>query len=154
MQTLQTPLKFSVQRNGSVTPLIAANHLPVAKRESSRPSSSTTQVEKEEPLTIRSKIKVFSRKLCIILQTTGASYLTHAEFKKTGIHMLKVSDKLRDMFFFRNTNSIINAEDAIANEVVYHDVCWVKTKREARPKAIKVENFVEPLSDIELVNYF
>ena len=55
MQTLQTPLKFSVQRNGSVTPLIAANHLPVAKRESGRPSSSTTQVEKEEPLTIRSK---------------------------------------------------------------------------------------------------
>ena len=147
MQTLQTPLKFSVQRNGSVTPLIAANHLPVAKRESGRPSSSTTQVEKEEPLTIRSKIKVFSRKLCIILQTTGA--------KKTGIHMLKVSDKLRDMPFFRNTNSIINAADAVANEVVYHDVCWVKAKREARLKAIKVENFVEPpLSDIELVNCF
>ena len=49
-------------------------------------------------------------------------------------------------------NSITNAEDAEANEVVYHDVCWVKAKREAQLKPIKVENFVETLPDIELVN--
>ena len=49
-------------------------------------------------------------------------------------------------------NSITNAEDAEANEVVYHDVCWIKAKREAQLKPIKVENFVETLPDIELVN--
>ena len=49
-------------------------------------------------------------------------------------------------------SSITNAEDAVANEVDYHDVCWVKTKRETQPKPVKVENFVETLSDIELVN--
>ena len=48
-------------------------------------------------------------------------------------------------------NSITNAEDAVANEVVYHDVYCVKAKREAQPKP-KVENFVETLSNIELVN--
>ena len=66
--------------------------------------------------------------------------------------MLKVSKKLVDKSFFRRMNSITNAEDAVANKVVYHDVYWVKAKREAQPKPIKVENFVETLSDIELVN--
>ena len=49
-------------------------------------------------------------------------------------------------------NSITNAEDTEANEIVYHDVCWVKAKREVQLKPIKVENFVETLPDIELVN--
>ena len=49
-------------------------------------------------------------------------------------------------------NSITNAEDAVANEVIYHDVCWVKAKREAQPKPIKVENIAETLSDIKVVN--
>ena len=40
--------------------------------ESGKPSSSTTQAEKDEILTTRSKVKVFDRKLCIICQTTGA----------------------------------------------------------------------------------
>ena len=66
--------------------------------------------------------------------------------------MLKVSEKLVDNSFFRRMNSKTNAEDAVANEVVYHDVCWVQAKREAQPKPIKVENFVETLSDIEFVN--
>ena len=66
--------------------------------------------------------------------------------------MLKVSEKLLDKTFFRRMNSITNAEDAVANEVVYHDAYWVKAKREAQPKPIKVENFVETLSNIELVN--
>ena len=38
------------------------------------------------------------------------------------------------------------------NKVVYHDACWVKAKREAQPKSIKVENPVEKLSDIKLFN--
>ena len=68
--------------------------------------------------------------------------------------MLNASEKLVDKYFFCRINSITNAEDVVANEVVHHDVCWVKAKREAKRKPIKVENFVETLSDIELVNYF
>ena len=44
----------------------------VVKQKAGRPSSSTTQAEKDEILTTRSKVKVFDRKLCIICQTTGA----------------------------------------------------------------------------------
>ena len=68
--------------------------------------------------------------------------------------MLNVSEKLVDKYFFCRINSITNSEDAVANEVVYHDVCWVKAKQGAKRKPIKVENFVETLSDIKLVNYF
>ena len=42
--------------------------------------------------------------------------------------------------FFRRMNSITNAEDAVANKVVYH---------EAQPKPIKIENFVKTLSTID-----
>ena len=49
-------------------------------------------------------------------------------------------------------NSITNAENTVANEVVCHDVCWIKAKREAQSKPIKVENFFETLSDVKFVN--
>ena len=124
----------------------------VVTRKAGRPSSSTTKMEKDKPLTTRSKVKFFDRKLCIICQTAGARILTRVEFKETGIRMLKVLEKLVDKSFFRRVNSITNKEDAVANEVVYHDVCWVKAKLEAQPKPLKVENFVETLSDIELVS--
>ena len=102
---------------------IESSQPSVVKRKAGRPSSSTIQVEKDEPLTTRSKVEVFDRKLCIICQTAGARSLTHVEFKGTGIHMLKVSEKLVDKSFFHRMNSITNAEDAVANEVIYHDVC-------------------------------
>ena len=111
----------------------------MVKRKAGRPSSSTTQVEKDDPLTTRSKVEVSDRKLCIICQTTGARSLTRSELKETVIPMLKESKKLVDKSFFLRMNSITNAEDAVANEVVYHYVCWVKDKREAQPKPIKVD---------------
>ena len=113
----------------------------VVKRKAGRSFSSTTQVEKDEPWTTRSKVKVFDRKLCIICQTTWARSLTRSEFKETGIHMPKVSEKLVDKSFFHRMNSITNAEDAVATEVVYH-VCCVKAKQDAQLKPIKVENTV------------
>ena len=38
----------------------------------------------------------------------------------------------------RRLNSITNAHDAVANNVIYHDVCWVKAKRDADPKTIAI----------------
>ena len=47
--------------------------------------------------------------------------------------------------------TITNAEDAVANEVAYHDLCWIKAKRDAEPKPTPVDNFTRTLSDIELL---
>ena len=57
--------------------------------------------------------------------------MTRAEREDTGKHMLVVSENLSDKSFFRRLNSIPKADDAVANDVVYHDTCWIKAKREA-----------------------
>ena len=72
----------------------------VVKWKAGRPSTSTTQLEKDKPLATRSKVNIFHRKLCIICQIAKARSLTWIEFKETGIHMLKVSERLVDKSFF------------------------------------------------------
>ena len=72
----------------------------VVKQKVGRSSSSTTQMEKDNLLTTRSKVKVSNRKLCIICKTRGTRSLTRVEFEETGIHMLKVSKKLVDKSSF------------------------------------------------------
>ena len=67
--------------------------------------------------------------------------------------MLVVSEKLPYKSFFRRLNSIPKTYDAVANDVVDHDTCWIKAEREAAPKTVVAENFVKALSDIELLNH-
>ena len=50
-------------------------------------------------------------------------------------NMSVVSEKLSDKSFFRKLNSIPNGDDEVANDVVYHDTCWIKAKREAAPNS-------------------
>ena len=78
--------------------------------------------------------------------------MTGAELENTGKHMLVTSEKLPDKSFFRRLNSITKADDAVANDVVYHGTCWIKAKREAAPKTIVTENSVKTYSDIESLN--
>ena len=78
--------------------------------------------------------------------------MTRVEYEKNGVHMLSVSENWPDKSFFRRLNLIPKADEAIANEVVYHGTCWVKAKREAASKKVAIENFVKTLSDIELLN--
>ena len=59
--------------------------------------------------------------------------LNHVEFKTTG-HMLDVSSKLPDKTCFCCLNSISIGEDAIANDVIYHNLCWAKAKKKDVPK--------------------
>ena len=92
METLQTLQKSSAERNSTMTPLV--------KQKAGRSSSSTTQMEKDNLFTTRSKVKVSNRKLCIICKTRGTRSLTRVEFEETGIHMLKVSKKLVDKSSF------------------------------------------------------
>ena len=89
--------------------------------------------QQEEQLRTRSKSEKFDKKLFIICQIPTGRNLTHAEREDSGKQMLVVSEKLRDKSFFRRLNSIPKADDAVANDVVYHGTCWIKAKREAAP---------------------
>ena len=100
-----------------------------------------------------SNSKLYDRSCCIICQNPDEKDdLTRVEFKSTGERTLKVSEKLQDKSFFRRLNSITNAKGAVANEVVYHNPCWVKAKREAVPTVCPTESFARTLSDIEIIN--
>ena len=109
--------------------------------------------QKEEPLMTRSKPEKFDKELCIICQIPTETNVTRAEREDTGKHMLVVSDKIPDKLFFRRLNSIPKADDAVANDVVYHDTCWIRAKRESVPKTVVIENFVNTLSDVDLLNF-
>ena len=90
--------------------------------------------QQEEPLTTRRKSEKFDKKLCIICQIHTERNVKCAEREDTGKHMLMVSEKLPDKTFFRRLTSIPKADDAVANDVVYHCTCWIKAKREAATK--------------------
>ena len=102
MQTLETPPKSSMHRNSTINKSIEKSQTLVVKWKACGPSTSTTQLEKDKPLTTRSKVKIFLRKLCIVCPTTKARSLTWVEFRETEIHILKVSEKLVDKSFLWN----------------------------------------------------
>ena len=59
---------------------------------------------------------------------------------------------LTDKSFSRRLNTITSAEDAVANDVLYHNQCWVIAKRKAKPKSSEPEDHLHTLSEIELIN--
>ena len=130
---------------------IDSGEASLIKRKAGRPRLQVPE-QQEEPLMTRNKSEKFDKKLCIICQIPTERNLTRAEREDTGKHMLVVSEKLPDKSLFRRLNSIPKADDAVANDVVYHDTYWIKAKREAAPKTVVSENFVKTLSDIELLN--
>ena len=48
---------------------------------------------------------------------------------ETGQKMLTTAKAMNDKGFFMRMNSIPNAADAVANDVVYHLQCWVLSQR-------------------------
>ena len=56
---------------------------------------------------------------------------------------MDVSSKLPDKMFFCPSNSISIAEDAAANDVIYHNLCWVKAEKKAVPKQNPAENYIK-----------
>ena len=71
-----------------------------------------------------------------------------------GHNMHKVAEQLSDKSFFRRLNSISAANDATANDVQYHNLCWAKAKREAErlQAPVKEEDYLRTLSAIELIH--
>ena len=106
----------------------------------------------EETLTTRLTSSFFDKALCIICQRPGG-VLNRVEFKATGHDMLDVSSKLPDKTFFRRLNSISIEEDAVYNDVIYHNLCWAKAKKKAVPKEKPAENYIKTFSNVEILNH-
>ena len=55
--------------------------------------------------------------------------------------MLNVSEKLPDKSLYRRLNSIASAKDAVANKVLYHNLCWAAIKQKGVNKSEKIEDY-------------
>ena len=75
--------------------------------------------------------------------------LNRVEFKAMGHNILDISSKLPDKTFFRRMNSMSKVEDALANDVIYHNLCWAKAKKKAVPKQKPAENYIK-ISNVEI----
>lgn len=82
------------------------------------------------------------RNLSNVSQTFLDKPLTKLMHTKTEVHMLSVAQTLPDKSFLHRLISITNAHEAVANDVIYHNVCCVKAKRDAEAETIVKENFV------------
>ena len=103
----------------------------VIKRKAGRPSLNLSVASNEEDLeglTTRSRSESYDKNLCIICQNHGGK-LHCVQTKTTGNTMLEVSEKLSEKSFFRRLNSISAANDAFANDVMYHNICWADAKK-------------------------
>ena len=61
----------------------------------------------------------------MICQRTGGK-LHLAQTKEISKLMFSVPEKLSGKGFFRRRNSISSASDAIANDVICHNLCWAR----------------------------
>lgn len=66
--------------------------------------------------------------------------------------MLLVAPKLSHKSYSIQINRISQADDAIAGDVLHHNLRWAKAKRWAEAKAKPVENCAKALADIQLLH--
>ena len=88
--------------------------------------------------------------MCTVCQCPGG-VLNRVE--AAGDNFLDVSSKLPGKTFFRCLNSISIAEDAVANDGIYHNLCWDKAKKKAVPRQKPAENYIKTLSNVEILNH-
>ena len=122
----------------------------IIRRKAGRPSVNYNH-QTSEGLTTKSKSEPFLKGSCITSQVTGGS-VSKVEFEATGKHMLEVLKKLQDKGFFRRSNEITLAADAVANDVVYHNRCWANARSKVRPRQEKDDSINHNLSEIEVLN--
>ena len=86
----------------------------------------------------------------MICQIEGGE-LRKAAVKLTGKRMLDVAKGLFNTDFFLRLNTILLAEDAIANYVEYHLKCWVTIQRKVQNDILNEKDEMQELEDVNRV---
>ena len=132
---------------------IESGQCSIVKRKAGRPSLNPNKSkDNEEALTTRSKTVHYDKMLCIICQKRGGK-VHSVQAKETGSLMLTVSEKLMDKSFFRRLNNITSASDAVANDVMYHNLCWADAKKKVTPKVERAEIYSRTLAYVEIIDF-
>ena len=118
-------------------------------------SSSTSNSAKR----LRSTVTPYNPSMCITCQKEGG-ILHKVETKPKGLKMFEVAKKIDGKSFFIHLNTLCNAADAVANDVQYHQRCWLYAQRNAKKTnnihcdtdSIEIDDTSRVISDIELLN--
>jgi hypothetical protein len=79
---------------------------------------------------LRSGNYKYDKRLCIICQKYNGK-LHKVSYIATGEKTVSIAGKLEDRSFLLRLNTKPNCTDAVANDVQYHQICWVCAQREA-----------------------
>ena len=117
-------------------------------------SSSTSNSAKR----LRSTATPYNSSMCIICQKEGG-ILHKVETKPKGLKMFEVAKTIDGKSFFIHLNTLCNAADAVANDVQYHQRCWLYAQRNAKKTnnihcdtdSIEIDDN-RVISDTELLN--
>ena len=94
--------------------------------------------------------------LCIIFQKRKTSDDTHkVQTARKGLRMLQVAKLIEDKGYFIWLNKIPNPEDAVANDIIYHQPRWIYKECEgSKDERMFDENHDMPKvkSDIEIIH--
>ena len=81
--------------------------------------------------------ETYNKKLCLICQIENKNILHCIQTLQMGDKMLSVAQKLSNKGFYRRLNVISAANDAPANDVMYHKTCWVMLKEKMIKRELK-----------------
>ena len=72
-----------------------------------------------------------------------------------GDKMLSVAKTLSNKGLYRHLNTISAANNVPANDVTYHNSCWVNAKRDADKtnETLSEKDYINALSDVEIVHF-
>ena len=81
---------------------------------------------------LRSSAEPYIKTLCIICQKRKTSENTHrVKTTRKSFRMLQAAKEIKVTGFFIQLNTIPNPDDAFANDVNYHQSCWIYKQCEA-----------------------
>ena len=149
--TNKTNTKRSKQRYEK---MLALGNLPNVTNNQVVQKDERSEENTVEKQTFRSQAAIFKKDRYIICQEENWK-IHKVSYKTTGPKMLAVAKKLEYKLLFLRLNQIPNAEDAIANDVQYHRMCWVLAQRKANIEASspqELENINRVVADIEIIN--
>ena len=113
-----------------------------------------TETNEQEPeisvKCTRLKSSLYRKESCVICQKEGGQ-LRKVAVKSSGKRMLDVAKCLSNKGFFLRLNTILLAEDAIANDVEYQLKCWVAIQREVQNDILNENDEIQELEDVNLV---
>ena len=126
-------------------------------RKVGRPSfKQDNQLEYEEqPILRKSQSELYNKKLCIICPIEKKKQTLHCvQTLQMGDKMLSVAQKLSSKGVYRRLNLMSAANDVPANDVMYHNTCWVNAKRAADKtyETFSEKDYNNALLDVEIAH--